>query len=123
MDVRLIQQMTRDLLAEDIHLFGAEPVTLPGTVGFAAGFRPSAAVQYYLRSPEIVSIVIKDESGNIVNDLEGTGDAGFNQAVWDLSHAGAPVGRRGPPLVAAGEYTVEVTAGSHRAEGTIEVRN
>jgi len=129
MDVRPIQQMTPEILARDIHLFDSEPVDLPqggGSGGFGGGGRPSAAVQYYLSAPGTVTILVKDDSGNIVNDLEGTGDAGFNMAVWDLTRAGEQQGegrsRRGPPLVGPGSYTVELTMGSHKVEGTIEVR-
>ncbi|MCH7684561.1 MAG: hypothetical protein IIB35_12745 [Gemmatimonadetes bacterium] len=129
MDVRPIQQMTPEILASDIHLFDPEPVDLPqggGFGGFGGGGRPSAAVQYYLSAPGTVTILVKDDSGNIVNDLQGTGDAGFNMAVWDLTRAGAQQGqgrsRRGPPIVGPGSYTVELTMGSHKVEGTIEVR-
>jgi hypothetical protein len=127
MDVRPIQQMTPELMAEDVHLFDAAPVELPqsgGFQGFGGGARPSVAVQYYLKSAATVTIVIKDAAGNIVNDLEGTGDSGFNTATWDLTAAGGEQrgrGRRGPPLVGAGTYTVELRAGSHSAESTIEV--
>ena len=129
MDVRPIQQMTPEILARDIHLLDPAPVDLPqggGFAGFGGGGRPSAAVQYYLNAPGTVTILVKDDSGNIVNDLEGTGDAGFNIAVWDLTRAGAEQGqggfRRGPPIVGPGSYTVELTVGSHKVEGTIEVR-
>ncbi len=129
MDVRPIQQMTPEILAKDIHLFDPEPVDLPqsgGFGGFGGGGRPSAAVQYYLSAPGTVTILVKDDSGNIVKDLRGTGDAGFNMAVWDLTRAGAQQGqrgfRRGPPIVEPGIYTVELTMGSHKVEGTIEVR-
>ena len=127
MDVRPIQRMTPEVMAQDVHLFEVAPVELPqsgGVQGFGGGTRPSAAVQYYLKSPATVTIVIKDAAGNIVNDLEGTGDSGFNSARWDLTRAGAPQGgrgRRGPPLVDPGTYTVELRAGSHSADGTIEV--
>ncbi len=131
MDVRPIQQMTPAVIAKRVHLFDPEPVDLPqgrAFGGFGGGQRPSVAVQYYLDSPGAVTILVKDASGNIINDLEGTGDAGFNTAVWDLTRAGAREGsggggsRRGPPLVRAGSYTVELTVGSQTVEGTIKVR-
>ncbi len=128
MDVRPIQQMTPAVIAKKVHLFDLEPVDLPQGRAFGGGQRPSAAVQYYLDSPGAVTILVKDASGNIINDLEGTGDAGFNTAVWDLTRAGAGEGgggggfRRGPPLVRAGSYTVELTVGSQTVEGTIEVK-
>ncbi len=83
-------------------------------------------MQYYLSAPGTVTILVKDDSGNIVNDLQGTGDAGFNMAVWDLTRAGAQQGergfRRGPPIVEPGSYTVELTVESETVKGTIEVR-
>ena len=127
MDVRPIQQMTPELMAEDVHIFDVAAVELAqtgGFQGFGGGARPSVAVQYYLKSAATVTIVIKDAAGNIVNDLESTGDSGFNTATWDLTRAGGEQrgrGRRGPPLVGAGTYTVELRAGSHSAESTIEV--
>ncbi len=73
-----------------------------------------------------VAILVKDDSGNIVNDLQGTGDAGFNMGVWDLTRAGAQQGqggfRRGPPIVEPGGCTVELTVESETVKGTIEVR-
>jgi photosystem II stability/assembly factor-like uncharacterized protein len=124
MDVRPIQRMTPEVMAKGVHLFDLAPVDLPQ----GGGQRPSAAVQYYLGAPGVVQILVKDASGNIINDLEGSGDAGFNMAVWDLTRAGEPQGgggggfRRGPPLVGPGNYTVELTVGSQTVEGTIEVR-
>jgi hypothetical protein len=109
-----------------MHLFDPEPVDLPQGRGFGGGGRPSAAVQYYLSAPGTVTILVKDDSGNIVNDLQGTSDAGFNMAVWDLTRSGVQQGeggfRRGRPIVAPGSYTVELTMGSHKLEGTIEIR-
>jgi hypothetical protein len=133
MDVRPIQQMTPAVIAKRVHLFDPEPVDLRqggggGFGGFGGGQRPSAAVQYYLDSPGSVTILVKDASGNIINDLEGSGDAGFNMAVWDLTRAGGRQGggrggfRRGPPLVGSGSYKVELTVGAQTVEGTIEVK-
>ncbi len=130
LDVRPIQQMTPALISKRVHLIDPEPVDLhwDGDGGTGGGGPPSAAVQYYLGSPGSVTILVKDASGNIVGDLEGSGEAGFNMAVWDLARPGEPEGdgggglRRGPALVGPGSYAVELTVGSETVEATIEVR-
>ncbi|MCK5649820.1 MAG: hypothetical protein KAJ42_00515, partial [Gemmatimonadetes bacterium] len=123
MDIRFIHQMTPAVMGKALHLFDIAPVQVArGFRGFG-GARTTAYLTYNLGSAGSVSITIKDSDGNVVRELEGTGDAGFNAVEWDLTReGGAQEGRfRRAPTVQPGEYTVEVRAGSATAEGKLVV--
>ena len=82
---------------------------------------PHATISYYVESASPVEVVVNDGLGNLVKRLDGTGDAGLNSVVWDLSRDGAaPTG--GSNHVLPSTYTVVVTAGGNSTETTVEVR-
>ena len=116
MDVRNISQLTADVLRTPLHLFDVDAVELPSGDDEEA----HATISYYLESASAVEVAVNDGSGNLVKRLDGTGDAGLNSVVWDLSREGAAAagGNRVPP----GTYTVVVTTGVNSAEVTVEVR-
>ncbi|MFQ5551044.1 MAG: hypothetical protein ACE5FJ_07400, partial [Gemmatimonadales bacterium] len=118
MDVRPIQQMTDTVIAKAAHLFEPEAAQLPrGRFG-----RPQYAfVRYYLKEAQDVTLVIQDADGNTVNEIEGTGDAGLNVAVWDLTRAsGEDEGAR-PRFVSPGVYTMVLAVGTETESATMEV--
>ena len=128
MDVRFIQELTPTIMNSDVHLFDVEDVTLGGGgFGGFGGGGASAFVGYWMRDAGPVIAVVKDASGATVRTLDGTSDAGFNTAVWDLTGDGeeTPAGGGGfgggARTVPAGTYTVEVTRGSTTVSASFDV--
>ena len=121
LDVRPIQALTPQILAQDLHLFEPEPARLP------RGWRGpgvSAYLEYWLGTEaREAHLRIRDETGRLVHELTGSGDPGMNAVEWDLSleGEGQTGGRRGPSRVEPGVYTVVVTAGGAVAEGELVV--
>ncbi len=124
MDIRYIHQMTPAVMGKALHLFDIAPVQVArGFRGFSGG-RTTAYLSYNLGSAGRVSITVKDSDGQVVREMEGTGDAGFNAVEWDLTREGGaqPGQYRRAPTVQSGEYTVEVRAGSATAEGKLVIK-
>jgi photosystem II stability/assembly factor-like uncharacterized protein len=123
MDARIIQSVTDEVLAQDLHLFDIESVRVPRN-RFGRAF--PASILYYLKQAAEARLAIKDKDGKVVKEIEGTGVAGINVASWDLT--GPSEGREGrggfrrPAYVGTGKYTVELQAGAATAEATIEVK-
>jgi photosystem II stability/assembly factor-like uncharacterized protein len=121
MDVRPIQELTPDVVSSGLHVFDVESVELVGQRFFGGGFvsGPTAHIAYWLGDAASVDVVVKDDSGAVIAELEGTGDPGYNAALWDLRRT-AEEGERAR-LARPGSYTVEVSAGGRTATGTLVV--
>jgi photosystem II stability/assembly factor-like uncharacterized protein len=164
-DITPLEELTPRVLAADAHLFGIRsavsynPYRPQGwTPGTWESPNPEAGVyvRYYLGhdlaapatvaagsgngSPTLdgkgqVRFTIVAPNGDVVRELEGPGDPGIQQVVWDLRYAppyevpeedeeeggfgrGTPRG----PKVLPGTYTVRMTAAGHSATRDVEVR-
>jgi photosystem II stability/assembly factor-like uncharacterized protein len=99
-DVTALQALTDEVTSSDVHLFEPREAVLwkedvrqdrevPGNKNWTGSNAPAGtAIQYYLASDAggDVTIQISDPiSGEVVRDLEGTGQAGLNRIQWDLS--------------------------------------
>ena len=126
LDLRPIQQLSPEVRGRPLHVFDVESVILPDRrAGRSDGAsRPQVAVHYWLGAPSEVVITVQNADSEIVRMLEGTGDAGHNMAVWDLSVDATEENRprRGPPLAGPGRYTVLVDAAAESVEATFTVR-
>lgn len=125
MDVSHLQQLTKEILAKKMHLFEILPAKLPQRRwwGWAGG--QNAYINYYLKETQKVELFIKDQSGKTIKEIKGSGDAGLNAAVWDLTYTKKEEAQKEKPetpYVKPGKYTVVLTAGSITLEGTIEVK-
>ncbi len=84
--------------------------------------------------PGPVELTVADASGNHVRTLEGPGEAGLHEILWDWRHdrpyepdeeegegggfgGGAPQG----PIVLPGTYTVSLSVGDERFSSTVEI--
>ena len=145
-DITHLQELSAEVLARPLHLFGVEPRT-------AYGFRalgnfhlfgdkyievpnePDALViNYYLRAgQEGASVVtIFDIRGERVAQLEGPSAAGINRVLWNMRAGAAAAaggrgarggrGRGGGPLLPAGDYRIVVEAGGQQATTTGRIR-
>ena len=135
-DVTPLQALDDDVLAKESHLFEPRPAvrwkneiqrsrSVTGNKNWVGENAPAGtAIQYYLSAPADVSIEISDvTSGEVVRELEGTGNAGLNRVQWNLRTNPAPespVQTLGPP-VDPGTYRVTLTAGGATHTALVEV--
>jgi photosystem II stability/assembly factor-like uncharacterized protein len=115
MDVSKIQKLTTELLKKATHLFNTCPAKLPRRTWRRWAGGQNAFVQYYLKNAQPVKLIIKDESGNVVKEIKGTGDAGLNIVEWNLQKADEK-------FVKAGKYSVVLVAGTVTEKGTLVVK-
>ncbi|MEE9297331.1 MAG: hypothetical protein V3W34_20515 [Phycisphaerae bacterium] len=138
-DASPLSQLTPEIVQSKFHLFDvrpAKPVLYLDDMGFwgermftAKNPPMGARITYWLRdyTSEKVSLSITNETGTKVRGLTGTQRPGFNRVVWDLlpeEHDRFPnpdswLGQM--PFVSAGEYTVKVTCGQHKATSKFTV--
>ena len=133
-DVSPLSGMTAGVAAAELHLFPPRAATIlqrwkhesySAQRVFAGPNPPFGAIfTYHVKTPAKgrAAIVIRDASGTVVRELDGTTDAGFNRVVWDLRSTAPAVltGQRGP-LVLPGKYVVTVRAGGRESTATVTV--
>lgn len=134
-DVTALQQLSDEVMKEDVHLFDVRPgtawktdITLSRQVGGAKNFAgenpaPGVAISYYLKTAAAgdVKITISDYAGKVIRTLEGPKTAGLNRVQWDFRPtlgAGMPMrgggggrGGFGVPMVDPGAYLATLTVG------------
>jgi len=123
LDVRPLQNLTPEVMAEPVHLFDLGTVQLPQGFRGAGG---TAGIQYWVGSPASQALIqIRDSDGTLVRELSGSAEAGLQTLEWDLSREGAQPARAGGMArmarVGAGTYSVVVTVGNTSAEGELAV--
>ncbi|HSC26526.1 MAG TPA: hypothetical protein VLD67_04585 [Vicinamibacterales bacterium] len=158
-DLTPLQQLTPQVLTAGAHLFPPRPayrfrgITSPASHANdpTVGQNPpdGASISYYLASAPSgsVSLVLRDQEGQIVRRLNGSKSVGVNRVNWDLRYEPtrevrlrtgplfAPditVGQDGTRpapgtgrlaiLAPPGTYTVELTAGGRQLTQKLEVR-
>ncbi len=134
-DIAPLEHLSSDVMASAAHLYPVRratsynPYTPQGwTPGIYAAPNPpdGARIRYHLgAATDSVTITILDGSGTVVRELDGTGDAGLNEVIWDLRLVanGADGEAMDPgPRVLPGSYMVVLSAGGDVFETTAEVR-
>lgn len=130
LDVKPIQRYTPAVAEMPGHLFAIAPAVLRRRGGQPGSYRHGATsgeavFTYVLRQAAEVTISVLDTTGEVVRTLSATGDAGFNQARWNLTAEGeeGPRGSFSPPIqyVDPGTYRVRISAGELRLEGSFRV--
>lgn len=109
-DIAALEQMSRQVLASDAHLFDTMPAVerfpwcfgsndyLFGDNHLLTPNPPSAmTIRYYLRQPAPAgaTIAITDQNGKTVAQLKGPGKAGVDTVAWDMRKAPAKPDERG----------------------------
>lgn len=125
LDASLIQESTDQVLVKQAHLFKIEAMKLPRWAWWGWEEMNPAHIFFYLQKSQQVKLAIKDNSGKLVREFQVKGDAGLNVVAWDFTREGLKETRefiRQYPFVAAGNYTVELLAGSIIEKGTIDVK-
>ncbi len=150
-DIRPLEQLSPSVLSSPLHLFNVEPARewkefdhsngYTGDQLFIAPNPPDGAtIDYFLAGApakdQTVQVRVSDSAGKLIQEFPGTNDIGINRVTWDLRYP-TPVkptqdqlnaqdegffynAIRGP-LVAPGNYTVEVSMGSAKASETVDV--
>ncbi|MDX1394901.1 MAG: hypothetical protein R3195_10930 [Gemmatimonadota bacterium] len=117
-----------------------QPTAGPGpNVGNGANMtpRPGARLARGAADAGTAAITITDSNGNVVRELEGGGEVGLHEVIWDLrvepayeqqgggggfgGFFGGGGGARGPRVL-PGTYSVRLDAGGESMETTVEVR-
>jgi photosystem II stability/assembly factor-like uncharacterized protein len=133
-DISPLSGLTAEVAASDLYLFPPRAATImqrwkhesySAQRVFAGPNPPAGAILTYhvkaaAKTPARISI--RDASGAVVHELEGTTNAGLNRVIWDLRSAvpAALTGQRGP-FVTPGAYTVTVRAGSRESSAPVRV--
>jgi photosystem II stability/assembly factor-like uncharacterized protein len=127
-DITPLRQLTKDVLAKDVHFFAMKPVLLNSTPSFqdfagAAEFvgenpTETAQITYYLKKRHTFGdmyLEIFDQSGKLLKKLPAGKQPGVNRVEWRT--------RRPPPKVASsGELNLGLFFGPTLPEGTYTVK-
>ena len=127
-DVRQLQQLTPQIVAQRVHMFDVEGGYLPSGGGGsgAGGAVQSAYVHYWLGEDADVSLEIREGQGRSVNVVQASGSAGLNLAGWSLERMGEPDregggGSRRRDFAPPGPYTAVLTVDGTAHEKTFTV--
>ena len=134
-DITPLEELTPEAITSEARLFGIQPAVsynlytpqgwTPGI--FSAPNPPMGArMRYHLaEAPDEVSLSITDLRGQPIRKLEGTGNAGLNEVIWDLriqeESSSGDLMNPGPRVL-PGTYLVQLEAGSSVLEGEFSVR-
>jgi hypothetical protein len=133
-DITPLEELTAEAITAEAHLFGIQPAisynryTPQGwTPGIFSVPNPPMGVRmrYHLAEDiDEVSLSITDLRGQSIRRLEGTGNAGLNEVIWDLriqeENSGDDVMNSGPRVL-PGTYLVHLEAGNSVLEGEFSV--
>ena len=134
-EIAPLAELTAEVMASSAHLFSVRRATsynlyrpqgwTPGI--YAAPNPPAGArVRYWLGTEaDSVTLTFRDAAGTTVRELDGTGDAGLNEVIWDLRlvETGADGEPMQPgPRVMPGSYVAALAVGGDTLETPVEVR-
>jgi hypothetical protein len=120
MNVRPIQNLSKDVLGKQAHLFCTEPAKLPRKRWRWWVGAQNAYIFYYLKIAGSTHLTIEDEDGKVINEIESAGDAGLNVTVWDLKTKESTEDE--PKYAEPGCYTIKLKAGDDIVEGKVKIR-
>ncbi|MFZ0214105.1 MAG: hypothetical protein WBE20_06255 [Candidatus Acidiferrales bacterium] len=152
-DIRSLEELAPSVLSSGLHVFDVQPARewrlfdhgngYTGDQLFIAPNPPDGAtIDYYLANKpakgQQVQLRITDKSGKVVQEFQGSGNAGVNRVTWDLRYptpVKPTVDQLGAeyegffynavegPFVAPGTYTIQVSVGDEKASKTVEVQD
>ncbi len=144
-DISPLQEMTKDVLAKDVHLFEIEPKIQwvykqredPfGHRHFSAQNEEyGIVINYFLRekNEDNIQVTIEDSMGKELATLKGGSAPGFNRVTWDMRRQltkeemdrmgeSPRMRRRQGELVAPGEYVVILQVGTKTLQRVAKIR-
>jgi len=108
LDVSPLRQLTKDVLAEKVHLFKPNDVVLwrnlpsrGSTARRFTGDNPAAAAQFFYSLKEKakeIKLRVENLSGETLRELEASLDEGMHKVTWDLRRQQQPDQGQGPPV-------------------------
>jgi hypothetical protein len=120
LDIAPLQELTPEVMASSIHLFGVKPavrfvhrgVRWPSRAFVAPNPPFGAAISYYVggKPKGQVRIIFTDAEGNTAAELRGSAEPGLQRVIWDMRR-GKDDGEEQLP-VPAGEYRVRLQIGN-----------
>ena len=134
-DIGPLEGLASEVMAASAHLYPVRRATsynpyrpqgwTPGI--YAAPNPPAGArVRYHLgAATDSVTVTVTNGDGLVVRELDGTGNAGLNEVIWDLrltAEGGDGEAMDPGPRVLPGSYTVALSAGDATLEAPVEVR-
>jgi len=131
MDITPFQQLTTEIMKQELYLFNIKDATLPKSRDSAGDWFFETArypvFVFYMKTPGKVTAEIKDESGEIVRTLENTGVKGLNRIEWDMVRTPAKYARSayksGTELYGPGTYTIKISGNNNTIYGTFIVKD
>jgi len=94
-DIKPLQELSNDVLAEDVHLFAPESKVRwvgmdrrgSGSSNFAGKSEPAGMVVYYsLKAKPKGEVTLQVYAGNmLLNEIKGTADVGLNKVFWNMT--------------------------------------
>lgn len=122
-DVRYLQQLTKEKLAQPGFIYDIDPVTLPGETRGWRWRRPdNAKITFFLKNAGETHLSVLDAEGNEVRELKSTGDAGLNFVEWDLKKEKQEEDED-ENFVEAGTYKIQLKTDEGTFEKEFEVIN
>ncbi len=122
MDVRYLQQLTADKLAQPVFIYDIDPVTVPSESRGWRWRRPdNAKVTFFLKNAGETNLSVLDAEGNVVRELKSKGDAGLNFMEWDLKKEKQEEDED-ENFVEAGTYKIQLKTDEGKFEKEFEVR-
>jgi hypothetical protein len=104
--VQKIEEMTPQVLAEELYIFDPDEVSLPPARREpGAGEEPLAKFLVYAKNGGTGNLVVKDSAGKNLKEMAVEIKPGLNQFIWDLK----PEGQK--DRIRPGEYVVEIVMG------------
>ncbi len=136
-DISPLQSFADSVQKKDAYFFALAPKhgTIPlfgfvewTGVGTFRGANPAdgAYLNYYIKeyTGDGVKFTVADSAGNIVANVNGAGNPGFNRSTWDLRWSGdllTGYGGEGQKFVKPGEYTITMSYGKLSQKQKINV--
>lgn len=150
-DIRPLEQMGSNVFSSPLFLFDVRPATewklfdhdngYTGDQLFLAPNPPDGAIiDYYLAQPpakgQTVKVSIQGQGGKVIQEFDGTGEAGINRVSWDLRYKTPIMPTQDQlnaeyegffynailgPFVPPGAYTIQVSVGDQKASKPVTV--
>jgi len=140
LDITPLREMSEDSLDEDAHLYAPNTVVrwrrlsragASGTRRFV-GENPSTGAQIFYslgKRGRDIKLEVHNAAGEVVRELEASGDRGLHRVEWDLRSGRETENSRGQRrfrrgrTASPGTYTVVLTVGGETLTQTLEVVN
>jgi len=118
-DVRHIQKLNKETLKEDLYVLNITEGKVPASRWW--GRLIPVYIDFYLKGKTTVSITIKKDNKEKINEFKFSGDKGYNRFNWDLKTGSQKTDKK-PEIVEPGTYSFILKAGSAVQEGKITVK-